>query len=169
MKVTPIITKPISKYRAVQTESRPVSPFENNLNEDTNLSEEITTKQFEMETIKQQTISNTALNENDLVNVNISILTDYNNVNNIEATNNRNNNNKEENTILPKTEGGFYSNIPNDLVFENSTYDTDGTKYDSLKKIKRTEKCIKRIIFFLILVFFCSVLYILLHDLISFE
>ena len=178
MKVAPIISKSTSIYNGVHKESRPVSPFDNNLNEETNLTEDIVNKQFEMVNLQQQQHKNEIesggriLNEDDFRNVNISILTDYNNVTNNDVINNRSNNNKEKITVIDDTKNGgdklFYKKSHDNDLYEIPTF-VDGSQDDSLKKIKRTEKCIKRIIFFLLIVFFCSVLYLLLRDLISFE
>jgi hypothetical protein len=116
--------------------------------------------------------ANRILNEDDLRNVNISILTDYNNVTNNDVINNGSKNNKEMDTVIDdKKKGGdklFYKKQHDNESYVIPTF-VDESQEDSLKKIKRTEKCIKRIIFFLLIVFFCSVLYLLLRDLITFE
>jgi hypothetical protein len=177
MKVAPIITQTTSLYKGEHKENRPISPFDNNLNEETNLKEDTINKQFEMVNIQQQhkneiESANRILNEDDLRNVNISILTDYNNVTNNDVINNGSKNNKEMVTVIDdKKKGGdklFYKKQHDNESYVIPTF-VDESQEDSLKKIKRTEKCIKRIIFFLLIVFFCSVLYLLLRDLITFE
>lgn len=168
MKVSPIITKSTSIPQHI---IKPISSCDDHLNEETK-------KNIPFETIHNEQnnsiskIENPIMLENELVQANISIITDFNNMNYPETTNNRINNLKEvnfnENFKSIDENGDSFYNIPSSVIFEKTKYN-EAARFESLKKIKKTEKCIKRIIFFLLLIFFCSVLYLLLRDVISFE
>ena len=79
--------------------------------------------------------------EKTLSDINISIVTDISNANS----------SKEKESIFPK--------IIKDAIFVNTSFDTKE------KRKRKQEKCIKKIIFFLLIFAMCSLMYIVVRDL----